>query len=112
VVLHRFQGEGLNFIIKWPGYDLERSIIHTRLDGGRPLTRFELAEQITMAYASFFKRVEDEYLLPSQIGFFNIALHQGKNSKKDSLGVQLLQLYLVRFYSSVNGYWVAEVHIV
>ena len=59
-----------------------------------------------------FQKVQDESLLPSEVGFYNIALHQGQNSKKDSLGVQFMQLHLCTFHNTIGGHWVADVEIV
>lgn len=56
--------------------------------------------------------MEKETLLPDKVGYFNIALHQGANSKHDSLGVQLSQVYLVKFRGTTDGCYAAEVEIV
>ncbi|KAH0833433.1 hypothetical protein J3R83DRAFT_12547 [Lanmaoa asiatica] len=112
IVLDRFWGRDLNFIIAWPGYQSQRSTIRTMANNGGPLTRLDLGRQITAAYARFFRKVETEKLLPKEVGFFNIALHQGLNTRSDSLGVQLMQLHLVRFRSTIGGDWVADINIV
>ncbi|KAF8556503.1 hypothetical protein OG21DRAFT_1521047 [Imleria badia] len=112
IVLDGLRGSDLEFIIAWPGYEPERFTIHIALTNGRPFTRFHLGEQITIAYAIFFRKVEKERLLPNAPGFYNIALHQGRNGRSDSLGVQFMQLRLVRFRNTIGGSWVADVEIV
>ncbi|KAN0092572.1 hypothetical protein V8E55_003356 [Tylopilus felleus] len=104
----------LKLLIDWPGYEPERTMISTVSADGGPLTRRTLARNIMIAYGNFFRKVAKERILPCRVGFYNIALHQGSDARSDSLGIQLWQLYLVKFREPVPGddHWVAEIDIV
>ncbi|KAH0836448.1 hypothetical protein J3R83DRAFT_8054 [Lanmaoa asiatica] len=99
-------------MIMWPGYEPEQFTIRTVSNNGGPLTRFDLGHQLASAYFHFFRKVEEQKVLPQEVGFYNIALHQGPKARSDSLGVQLTQLHLIRIRSTISRNWVADVEIV
>ncbi|KAN0092573.1 hypothetical protein V8E55_003357 [Tylopilus felleus] len=112
IVLEKLLWNEVELIIAWPGYQRERYSICVTSDNGGPLTRFDLAKQITIAYGIFFRKVEKEGLLPSATGFYNIALHQGLNSRWNTLGIQFMQLRLVRLRNTIRGSWVVDIEII
>ncbi|KAH0836444.1 hypothetical protein J3R83DRAFT_8049 [Lanmaoa asiatica] len=112
IVLDGLEGKDLTFMIMWPGYEPERFAIRTVSGNGGPMTRFHLGQQLVSAYSYFFGKVEEKKVLPKEVGFYNIALHQGLKARSDSLGVQLTQLHLIRIRSTISRNWVADIEIV
>ncbi|KAF8124757.1 hypothetical protein EV363DRAFT_700601 [Boletus edulis] len=60
IVLAELKRSGLEFVIAWPGYRPVRFEARTVSADGGPLTRFDLAQQIILAYALFFQKVGEE----------------------------------------------------
>ncbi|KAF8423766.1 hypothetical protein L210DRAFT_844358, partial [Boletus edulis BED1] len=112
-VLDGFGFTNLRFNILWPGYRPVRFEARTVSADGGPLTRFDLAQQIILAYALFFRKVGEERLISSMAGY-NIALFQGSKARADTPGIQFMQLYLVslRLRKTSVGCWVADIEIV
>ncbi|KAF8442112.1 hypothetical protein L210DRAFT_3644280 [Boletus edulis BED1] len=111
IVLAELKRSGLEFVIAWPGYRPVRFEARTVSADGGPLTRFDLAQQIILAYALFFQKVGEERLISSMAGY-NIALFQGSKARADTPGIQFMQLYLVRLRKTSVGCWVADIEIV
>ncbi|KIJ62948.1 hypothetical protein HYDPIDRAFT_188842 [Hydnomerulius pinastri MD-312] len=112
IVLQGLGQEKEKLYISWPGYHPYCHSISTVGKDGRPVTRLELADNVSRAYVNFFHKIDINGSLPCNVGHYNISLHQGRHARDDSFGIQFEQLHLVGIRQTTKGSWVALVDVV